>query len=101
MLDDVSADLQAQSIASAAGLRRQAASDEATFRLLRAKMAGIAQLDALAIATSDGNVINRTRSYPVAPQSNVANREYFSRLRDHPSSKSISARRSKGRTASR
>ena len=83
VLDDVAADLQAQSIASTSALR-QAASDEASFRLLRAKMAGIAQLDALAIATSDGDVINRTRSYPVTSQTNVADREYFGRLRDHP-----------------
>ncbi|HXR87494.1 MAG TPA: cache domain-containing protein, partial [Stellaceae bacterium] len=83
VLDDVSADLQAQDIASADALRR-AAGDEATFRLLRAKMAGIPQLDSLAIATSAGDVINRTRSYPVTNQTNVANREYFARLRDHP-----------------
>ncbi|HEY1504240.1 MAG TPA: PAS-domain containing protein [Stellaceae bacterium] len=83
VLDDVSADLQAQDIASADALRRSADND-ATFRLLRAKMAGIPQLDSLAIATSQGDVINRTRSYPVAPPTNVASREYFARLRDHP-----------------
>ena len=88
VLDDVSADLQAQSIASAEALR-QAAGNEAMFRLLRAKMAGIAQLNALAIVTSDGDVINRTRSYPVTTQTNVADREYFTRLRDHPELKAF------------
>jgi PAS domain S-box-containing protein len=83
VLDDVSADLQAQDIASADALRH-AAGDEATFRLLRAKMAGIAQLDSLALATSQGDVINRTQSYPVTPPASVADREYFARLRDHP-----------------
>ena len=83
VLDDISADLQAQGIASADALR-QAAGDEATFRLLRAKIAGIQQLESLAIATSAGDVINRTRSYPVAVQTSVASREYFARLRDHP-----------------
>ncbi len=83
VLDDISVDLQAQNIASAAALR-QAASDESTFRLLRAKMAGVPQLDALAIATSEGDIINRARSYPVAQHSSVAGREYFARLRDHP-----------------
>ena len=64
---------------------RQAAGDESTFRLLRAKMAGVPQLDALAIATSEGDIMNRTRSYPVSRHTSVAGREYFARLRDHPS----------------
>jgi PAS domain S-box-containing protein len=83
VLDDVSIDLQAQGVASADALRR-AAGDEATFRVLRAKMAGLAQLESLAIATSTGDVINRTRSYPITSPTSVANREYFVRLRDHP-----------------
>jgi PAS domain S-box-containing protein len=83
VLDDVSADLQAQGIASADALR-QAAGDEAMFRLLRAKMAGIPQFESLAITSSAGDVINRTRSYPITIPTNVANREYFARLRDHP-----------------
>ena len=83
VLDGVSADLQAQGIASADALRR-AAGDEPTFRLLRAKIAGIAQLESVAIATSAGDVINRTRSYPVTNPTSVATRDYFARLRDHP-----------------
>jgi len=83
VLDDVAADIQGQSITTPHALR-QAVNNEATFRLLRAKMAGIAQLEALAIATADGDVVNRTRSYPVTPQVNIADRDYFARLRDHP-----------------
>ena len=83
VLDDISADLQAQDIASPAALRK-AAGDEASFRLLRAKVAGIPQLDALTIATAEGDVVSRTRSYPVIQQTNVAGRDYFARLRDHP-----------------
>ena len=88
VLDDVATDLQGQNIASAEALR-QAAGDEAAFRLLRAKMAGIPQIESLAIATSAGDIINRTRSYPVTTRTNVANREYFARLRDHPELKAF------------
>jgi signal transduction histidine kinase/transcriptional regulator with PAS, ATPase and Fis domain len=83
MLGDISADVQAEGIASVPALR-QAMGGEATFRLLRAKMAGVPQLDALAIGTADGDVVNRTDGYPVAPAVNLAQREYFVRLRDHP-----------------
>jgi PAS domain S-box-containing protein len=82
-LDGISADLQAENVDTAAALRK-ATSDEGTFRLLRAKMASVPQLVALAIATSEGDIVNRTRSYPVNQQTNVSDREYFARLRDHP-----------------
>ncbi len=83
VLDGIAADLQVGGVASAAGLR-QAAGGEASFRSLRAKMAGVPQLESVVIATSAGDVVNDTRSYPVVPDARLTDREYFVRLRDHP-----------------
>ena len=83
LLSDISDDLQAQAIGTSVALRN-AAGDEPTYRLLRAKLEGVPQLDALAIVSAEGDVINRSTAYPVVPQVNVAGRDYFLRLRDHP-----------------
>ncbi|HEY3919651.1 MAG TPA: PAS-domain containing protein [Stellaceae bacterium] len=83
MLDGIADDLQAEGIASPATLR-QTTGDAAAHRLLQAKMAGVPQLDVLLVATAEGEVVASTRSYPINPPVNVADRDYFLRLRDHP-----------------
>jgi PAS domain S-box-containing protein len=83
VLDGIAEDLRAQHLASADALR-QASGDEGTYRLLRAKMAGAPQLDGLTIVAADGEIVNDTRGYPLASQTNLADRDYFLRLRDHP-----------------
>jgi PAS domain S-box-containing protein len=83
VLDDVAADLQARGIASGEALR-QATGDEATYRLLRAKMASAPQLEGLSLVAANGDLITDTRGYPIAPAVNLADRDYFLGLRDHP-----------------
>ncbi|HVA14119.1 MAG TPA: PAS-domain containing protein, partial [Stellaceae bacterium] len=87
LLSDISGDLQARGIVTAARLR-QAMGDDATQRLLGAKMGGMRQLDELAIVGADGDVLARASRSSVAAPANVVNRSYFLSLRDHPELKS-------------
>jgi len=59
----------------------QAKAGRDTYLLLNARAAGVPQLDALTIIGADGNLINFSRFYPI-PQVNVADRDYFTALRD-------------------
>ncbi|HVH79782.1 MAG TPA: ATP-binding protein [Stellaceae bacterium] len=53
------------------------------YQLLREKMTGIPQLDAVVVENSGGKVINFSRYWPI-PEINNGDREYFQALRDHP-----------------
>lgn len=83
VLDGIAEDFQAAGIASPATLR-QAAGDETSYRLLRAKMAGVPQLDSLTVLDAEGNVVNHSRSFPPVAAPNYASSDTFLRLRDHP-----------------
>lgn len=83
VLDSIGDDFLGARIASSAALT-QAASDEASYRLLRAKMADVPALESLSILDAEGNVVNHTRSFPVSPPVNLADSDFFLRLRDHP-----------------
>jgi len=52
-----------------------------THELLGSKIAGVPQVDALAIVAADGRVLNLSRVYP-APAIDIADRDYFKALRD-------------------
>ncbi|CAO3439370.1 response regulator [Azospirillum endophyticum] len=56
-----------------------------TYQMLRARITGLPQLDAVTMIASDGRLINFSRYYPIPPV-NVADRDYFAYLRDHDTS---------------
>ncbi len=82
VVSGIIADLRADGIKSSAELRRLKG-DETTHRFLREKLSGVPQLYALSLVSAEGDVINSTRSYPFKAI-NVADRDYFVALRDHP-----------------
>ncbi|MFP5514056.1 MAG: response regulator [Alphaproteobacteria bacterium] len=53
-----------------------------THQMLRARISGLPQLDAVTMIAADGHLINFSRYYPIPPV-NVADRDYFAHLRDH------------------
>ncbi|KAA0582364.1 response regulator [Azospirillum sp. B21] len=53
-----------------------------THQMLRARISGLPQLDAVTMIAADGHLINFSRYYPIPPV-NVADRDYFAYLRDH------------------
>ncbi|CAO3410610.1 response regulator [Azospirillum largimobile] len=53
-----------------------------TYQMLRARISGLPQLDAVTMIAADGHLINFSRYYPIPPV-NVADRDYFAYLRDH------------------
>ncbi len=52
-----------------------------THDLLRAKIVGIPQIEAVALIAADGHMVNSSRDFP-APSFNVSDRDYFTALRD-------------------
>jgi signal transduction histidine kinase len=78
-------DLRQEQIASSADYRRLNAA-QAVHTSLREKISGLPQLDAVTMIGADGGLINFSRYWPI-PAVNVADREYFAFLRDHPSPK--------------
>jgi signal transduction histidine kinase len=52
-------------------------------RLLREKISGLPQLDAVTLINRDGKLINFSRSWPV-PEVDVSDRDYFQALKDDP-----------------
>ncbi|WP_049975897.1 hybrid sensor histidine kinase/response regulator [Azospirillum sp. B506] len=53
-----------------------------TYQMLRARITGLPQLDAVTMIAADGHLINFSRYYPIPPV-NVSDRDYFAYLRDH------------------
>ncbi len=60
----------------------------ATHLLLKEKLSGLPQLDAITLINPDGQLINFSRYWPI-PQVNVADRDYFTALKAHPALKSF------------
>ncbi len=56
---------------------------EAVNRMLRTRMSGVPMLDAITLVRSDGKLINFSRYWPI-PDVNIADRDYFSALKDDP-----------------
>ena len=81
LLLSIASELAGEKIDNTATLRARK-SDEATFRLLRHKLASVPQLDGLALIDANGDLVSMTHSYPAAPIS-LAARDYFAALRDH------------------
>ncbi len=52
-----------------------------THELLRARIAGVPQIQAVSLIADDGNIINSSNKFPTA-KFNVADRDYFFSLRD-------------------
>jgi signal transduction histidine kinase/CheY-like chemotaxis protein len=55
----------------------------ATHELLRSKIAGVPQIEALSLIGADGRLLNLSRLFPI-PAINLADRDYFAALRDSP-----------------
>ena len=77
--------IKAEGIATPADyVRRMGGRD--THEMLRARISGLPQLDAVTMIAADGHLINFSRFYPIPPV-NVADRDYFAYLRDNDSAK--------------
>jgi signal transduction histidine kinase len=90
-----SVDLVISSVAE--GVAAEGATDGASFvekmahpdvqRLLREKISGIPQLEAVSVISRDGKLINFSRPLPI-PDVDVSDRDYFRALKDRPDLKS-------------
>ena len=54
-----------------------------THEMLKAKVTGVPQLDAITMIAADGRLINFSRYFPIPPV-NVADRDYFDALKNDP-----------------
>ncbi|GAC1335560.1 MAG: hypothetical protein NVSMB26_20380 [Beijerinckiaceae bacterium] len=82
VLKSVQAKLTAEGITDADSYSRTQAGRD-TYEFLKARMAGIPQLNAIGMVAADGHIINFTPFYPVSAIS-VADRDYYAALRDKP-----------------
>ncbi len=80
VLKSVLEGLQAEGIDTGEDLAR-IKGDQATSLDLKAKAAGLPQLDAVTIISADGRLVNFSRFWPI-PAVNVSDRDYFAHLRD-------------------
>jgi hypothetical protein len=62
---------------------RQLASDPQTHSLLKEKIAGLPQVDAVAMIDADGKLMNFSRYWPI-PEVDVSDRDYFKTLKANP-----------------
>jgi PAS domain S-box-containing protein len=63
---------------------RQQATGFAFHQALREKLGGLPQAIAIGVVNAEGDVLNVTREFPLQAPINVADRDYFLMLRDHP-----------------
>ena len=82
VVEDVAGELQEGAQGDAEALRLRA-TRPALHGSLRARIAGIPQLGAVTVIAPDGTLLNFSRYWPI-PAVNVADRDYFIALRDHP-----------------
>ncbi len=54
-----------------------------TYDLLRSRLAGVPQLDAITVIDATGKLVNFSRFFPI-PDVDVSDRDYFTALRDNP-----------------
>ncbi len=87
ILSNLNDHLEAQGVIDSASYR-VAMSGEDTYRLLKGKLAGLPQLEAITMIDSDGKLINFSRYWPI-PSVNVSDRDYFKALRDDGSRKTF------------
>jgi signal transduction histidine kinase len=80
ILKNVREHIAATGVATADGLVADLGNSD-THKLLVSKIAGVPQVDALAIVAADGRVLNLSRAYPV-PSVDISDRDYFIALRD-------------------
>ena len=60
--------------------------DRPTYEMLKSRLIGIPQLDAVSLISAKGQLVNFSRSFPT-PDVNVADRDYFQALKDKPSTR--------------
>jgi hypothetical protein len=77
------ADYSARKGAADSSSYRRAASDLATHALLKEKLAGLPQIDAITMIDAQGGLINFSRYWPI-PDVNISDRDYFRALKDSP-----------------
>ena len=78
ILQGVTEDLRAAGIGTEESYRQQAIGPE-LFRILKSRVAGVPQLDAVTLIAADGTLLNFSRYFPI-PHVNVADRDYFRAL---------------------
>jgi signal transduction histidine kinase/FixJ family two-component response regulator len=87
VLSSVGDYLARQGVTDSASYRRLT-SDQETHFLLKEKIAGLPQVDAVTMIDADGKLINFSRYWPI-PEVNVSDRDYFKALRDNPTLQSF------------
>ena len=90
ILSNLNDHLEAQGVFDGASYR-VAMNGEDTYRLLKGKLAGLPQLEAITMIDSDAKLINFSRYWPI-PAVNVSDRDYFKALRDDASRKTFISR---------
>jgi signal transduction histidine kinase/DNA-binding response OmpR family regulator len=74
--------------ATSSGFYRQLASDRQTHSLLKEKIAGLPQVDAVTMIDADGKLLNFSRYWPI-PEIDISDRDYFKTLKANPNLESI------------
>ena len=80
VLDNVAAQIQADQVRSPDAFVQQE-STKAVHDALRARVAGLPQLDAVTVISATGKLINFSRYWPI-PDVDLSDRDYFKALRD-------------------
>jgi signal transduction histidine kinase len=86
VISSVVAEIGAEDITDSASFVRKMGGQD-THLLLREKMSGVPQLDAVTVISRDGKLVNFSRSWPV-PEVDVSDRDYFQALTADPKLKS-------------
>jgi len=86
VLDSVSEHVAPERIVSQDQFKLRMGNSE-THRLLNEKIVGLPQIDFIGLIDRDGNVVSSSRVWPVVPEINVADRDYFQALQANPALK--------------
>jgi hypothetical protein len=82
VLSSVAERLAAEGVTDSASFGEKMAGQD-TYRLLRDKMTGVPQLDAVNLIGPDGDMINSSRSWP-HPEVHIADRDFFKTVKTDP-----------------
>lgn len=85
VISSVAAQITAAGVTDSASLSQKMANHD-TYRVLREKITGVAELDAVNLINSHGDMINSSRSWPTL-HVNIADRKFFKAIKANPNLK--------------
>jgi signal transduction histidine kinase len=97
VISSIAGRIEAEGVSDSASFQQKMAGQD-LYLLLREKISGLPQLDAVIVVNNQGKAINTSRSWPI-PEIDVSDRDYFRAMKEDPNLKSYISQPVRNRAA--